>query len=254
MIAPYIHPDGIRVHTGYKYHRVTGPRVDLADKQLYDPEAAIARAREHAADFVHKREQQLLWLTQRLERRPIVVSPYDAELFGHWWFEGPEFLREVLRLCAEPDSVVQLRSASDYLADFPVNAVCEPAPSSWGRRRLLSGLGRWQQRLDLPPRPPRRDPDAGAGARASEPRPISAAAPSTSLLASCCWRRASDWAFIMKTGTAVRYATDRVKSHLARCHRLIREIESDTIDSEWLADLESRDNIFPDMDYRIYAD
>jgi 1,4-alpha-glucan branching enzyme len=58
----------------------------------------------------------------------------------------------------------------------------------------------------------------------------------------------------MKTGTAVRYATDRVKSHLARCHRLIREIESDSIDSEWLADLESRDNIFPDMDYRIYAD
>ena len=65
--------------------------------------------------------------------------------------------------------------------------------------------------------------------------------------------QSSDWAFIMKTGTAVRYATDRVKSHLSRFHRLAREIESDTIDSEWLTDLESRDNIFPDLDYKVYA-
>ncbi len=66
--------------------------------------------------------------------------------------------------------------------------------------------------------------------------------------------QSSDWAFIMKTGTAVRYATDRVKSHLARFHRLSREITNDSIDSEWLADLESRDNLFPDIDYKIYVD
>lgn len=51
-IAPYIHPDGIRVYTGYKYHRVTGPRVDLQDKALYQPEAAQKRAQAHARDFV----------------------------------------------------------------------------------------------------------------------------------------------------------------------------------------------------------
>jgi predicted glycosyl hydrolase (DUF1957 family) len=103
-IAPYIHPDGIRVHTGYKYHRVTGPRVDLQDKALYEPEVARLRAREHARDFVEKRQAQVAWLSQRLDRRPIIVSPYDAELFGHWWFEGPTFLGEVLRLCSQPGS------------------------------------------------------------------------------------------------------------------------------------------------------
>lgn len=251
-IAEYIHPDGIRVHTGYKYHRVTGPRVDLADKELYDPEAALKRAREHAVDFVHKREQQLLWLAQRMDRNPIVVSPYDAELFGHWWFEGPEFLREVLRLCAQPSSVVQLRTAADYLADFPINAVCEPAPSSWGEGGYsavwIDSSNDWIYRHVH-----------HAETKMCE---LARAHPSPSdlcrralnqLMRELLLSQSSDWAFIMKTGTAVRYATDRVKSHLSRFHRLAREIESDTIDNEWLTDLESRDNIFPDLDYKVYA-
>ena len=57
----------------------------------------------------------------------------------------------------------------------------------------------------------------------------------------------------MKTATAVKYACDRVKAHLARFRRLDREVTSGMIDGGWLADLESRDNIFPEIDYDIYA-
>jgi 1,4-alpha-glucan branching enzyme len=252
VIAPFIHPDGIRVHTGYKYHRVTGPRVDLADKALYDPAAALARAREHAADFVHKREQQILWLTQRMSRRPIIVSPYDAELLGHWWFEGPEFLREVLRLCAEPGSIVSARTASDYLADFPVNAVCEPAPSSWGEGGYsavwIDGSNDWIYRHVH-----RAETQLCELVRTHQSPSDLARRALNQLLRELLLAQSSDWAFIMKTGTAVRYATDRVKSHLTRFHRLARELETDTIDSDWLTDLESRDNIFPDIDYKVYA-
>jgi 1,4-alpha-glucan branching enzyme len=65
--------------------------------------------------------------------------------------------------------------------------------------------------------------------------------------------QSSDWAFIMKTATAVKYAVDRVKTHLARFRRIDRELTAGWINAEWLADLESRDNIFPTVDYRVYA-
>ena len=65
--------------------------------------------------------------------------------------------------------------------------------------------------------------------------------------------QSSDWAFIMKTATAVKYACDRVKTHLARFRRIDRELTAGWINAEWLADLETRDNIFPQLDYRVYA-
>jgi 1,4-alpha-glucan branching enzyme len=65
--------------------------------------------------------------------------------------------------------------------------------------------------------------------------------------------QSSDWAFIMKTGTAVKYACDRVKSHLARFRRIDRELTAGWINAEWLADLETRDNLFPEIDYRVYC-
>ena len=65
--------------------------------------------------------------------------------------------------------------------------------------------------------------------------------------------QSSDWAFILKTGTAMGYATSRVKAHAARFRRLDGELTSGRIDEGWLSDLERRDNIFPDVDFRIYA-
>lgn len=286
VIAPYIHPDGIRVNTGFKYHRVTGPRVDLADKELYDPDLAQARAEEHARDFVHKRRQQLVALSKRMERRPIVVSPYDAELFGHWWFEGPLFLRGVLRrLCGlvhddslEPTSAgatdavsdgIRLNTATGYLAEHPVNAVCEPAPSSWGEGGYsavwVDGSNDWiyrhvhraeAQLHELAVRHAGTTDDTLRRAMNQLVREL--------LLA-----QSSDWAFILKTGTAVKYATERLKSHLARFQQLARQIgppgesgssgsaspagEAMAIDLDWLAELERRDNLFPDIDFRLYA-
>ena len=259
-IAPYIHPDGIRVHTGYKYHRVTGPRVDLQDKALYEPEVARLRAREHARDFVEKRQAQVAWLSQRLDRRPIIVSPYDAELFGHWWFEGPTFLAEVLRLCSQPGSPVQLQTASGYLADYTVNAVCDPAPSSWGEGGYsavwLDSSNDWIYRHVHHAESKMHELVAKFGSKedaaqpSAEPSLISRALVQAGreLLLS----QSSDWAFIMKTGTAVSYAESRVRSHLQRFGRLATELEAGTIDESFLAECEARDNLFPHLDPRLF--
>ena len=259
-IAPYIHPDGIRVHTGYKYHRVTGPRVDLQDKALYEPEVARLRAREHARDFVEKRQAQVAWLSQRLDRRPIIVSPYDAELFGHWWFEGPTFLAEVLRLCSQPGSPVQLQTASGYLADYTVNAVCDPAPSSWGEGGYsavwLDSSNDWIYSHVHHAESKMHELVAKFGSKEDAAQPSA----EPSLIARALVQagrelllsQSSDWAFIMKTGTAVSYAESRVRSHLQRFGRLATELEAGTIDESFLAECEARDNLFPHLDPRLF--
>ncbi len=252
-IGPYIHPDGIRLHTGYKYFRVTGHDVDLSQKQPYDPEAARERAAMHAGNFVFNRAKQLEHLAAQMDRRPLVVSPYDAELYGHWWFEGPMFLDFMARKVAFDTDTVRLTTCAEYLDENPVNAVAEPSPSSWGDGGYsavwVDGSNDWiyrhVHRAEARMQELARRFQDGAGD--IERRALNQAARELLLAQS------SDWAFIMKTATAVKYACDRVKAHLARFRRIDRELTSGHIDLGWLADLESRDNIFPEIDYRTWA-
>jgi 1,4-alpha-glucan branching enzyme len=250
-IRPYVHPDGIRVHTGYKYFRVTG-EVDLGAKQPYDPNAARERAATHAGHFMWAREKQVEHLASQMDRKPLVISPYDAELYGHWWFEGPDFLNFLMRKSAYDQNAFALTTPSEYLEEYPTNVVAETAPSSWGaggysgvwvdssndwiyrhthhaEKRMVE-MARWH----------------AGGANGLVRRALNQAAREL-LLA-----QASDWAFIMKTGTAVEYACRRVKAHISRFRRLDRELSNGHIDEGWLADLEWRDNIFPEIDYRVY--
>ncbi len=252
-IAPYIHPDGIRLHTGFKYYRVTGPNVDLAHKDIYDPDVARERAAMHAGNFMFNREKQIEHLAAQMDRKPVVISPYDAELFGHWWFEGPMFLDFLARKIAYDQHSVELGGASDYLEQFPVNAQAEPSPSSWGDGGYsavwIDGSNDWIYRHVH--RAEARMHELAVQHRDGTPDDLRRRALNQAgrelLLA-----QSSDWAFIMKTATAVRYACDRVKAHLARFRRLDREISAGHIDQGWLGDLEWRDNIFPHVDYRAW--
>jgi 1,4-alpha-glucan branching enzyme len=65
--------------------------------------------------------------------------------------------------------------------------------------------------------------------------------------------QSSDWPFIMQTGTTVSYATRRFDAHVLRFTRLYEALSSGTVDEAWLRSVESQDNIFPDLDYRLYA-
>jgi 1,4-alpha-glucan branching enzyme len=251
-VRPYIHPDGIRVHTGFKYFKVTG-KVDLSEKQPYDPDTARERAASHAANFMFNRGEQVKWLGQHMDRKPIVVSPYDAELYGHWWFEGPMFLDFLFRKLHHDQDAVQAITPAEYLDEYPTNAVCDVSPSSWGDGGFsavwVDGSNDWIYRhqhraearmVELARR-------YGGGAGDVERRVLNQMARELLLLQS------SDWAFILKTGTATGYAIARVKAHIARFRRLDRELSEGRVDHGWLADLEARDNIFAEVDYRTWA-
>jgi 1,4-alpha-glucan branching enzyme len=198
--------------------------------------------------------EQVEGLAGHLDRRPLVVSPYDAELYGHWWFEGPLFLDYVARKIACDQQTVQLTTCSEYLDEYPVNALCSPSPSSWGDGGYsavwVDGSNDWIYRhvhhaegrmVELARRFRDRTPTE------LERRALNQAARELLLAQS------SDWAFIMKTATAVKYATDRVKAHLARFRRLDEELERGQLDEAWLRDLEWRDNLFPSIDFRAYT-
>ena len=124
---------GTRKFSGVKYHRITGPGNE---KQLYDRTAAANAAVKHAIHFLEQRREQILEIGE-LGFSPIIIAPFDAELFGHWWFEGPIFLEQFIRRTAK-QSELRLTTPSEYLAEHPTQQIVEPAASTWGENGHLA--------------------------------------------------------------------------------------------------------------------
>lgn len=97
-IRPYIDPSGVRTNTGIKYHKITSKEIPLKEGFFYDIDDAKNVAWAHAKDFVAKKEAQVDYLLNLFDGlEPIIVAPFDAELFGHWWYEGPIFLEYFMK-------------------------------------------------------------------------------------------------------------------------------------------------------------
>src|SRR4030066_382721 len=143
-IKPYIHKDGIRINTGIKYFRITG-NTDY--KEPYVRQWALDKAAGHAGNFMFNREKQIEYLFDLLKKKPIIISPYDAELYGHWWFEGPEWLNFLIRKIAYDQKTIKLITPMEYLKENPVNQVSTPSMSSWGYKGYsevwLEGSNDW---------------------------------------------------------------------------------------------------------------
>ncbi len=250
-IRPYLHNDGIRTNIGLKYYKITGD-VPLHSKEVYSPQQAIEAAAEHAGNFMFNREKQIENLRELIGKKPIVVSPYDAELFGHWWYEGPTFLEYLFRKIHYDQKSIKLITPSEYLQKYPVNQVMSPSMSSWGDKGYnefwLNGSNDWVYR-HLHKISERMTELAKKHARADDiqKRALNQAAREVLLAQS------SDWAFILTSGTMTNYAVKKITQHINRFHKLYYDINSSTIDENWLADIEYKDNIFPHIDYKDYS-
>ena len=246
-IKDYVQPDGTRKNTGIKYYSVTGK----TDKKLpYNLEKANETASLNAQDFLKKRQNQIQNLYNIMGRSPLVLSPYDAELYGHWWFEGPKFLNYLIRYAAQ-QNVYKMTTPSEYLYNNPVNQLSQPSPSSWGAngynsfwlnpnndhvyRHLNKAAEQMVQVAYLYQTPY----DLQKRALNQMAREL--------LLA-----QSSDWAFIMQTGTMPEYAEKRTKNHIHRFNKLYEMVMRSEIDPQWLDKIEYIDNIFPEIDYSVY--
>jgi 1,4-alpha-glucan branching enzyme len=238
-----------RGFTGIKYYRIT---AGATDKQIYDRGAALWRASEHAAHFLGARMAQMEKLSGILDRPPLVLAPYDAELFGHWWYEGPEFLDYFVRKAFYDQKAFTLISPEEYLKLHPTNQVVTPSPSSWGEegywRVWLNEKNAWiyphlqvaQERMTAMVRQHTRPTPLQHRALKQAGREL--------LLA-----QASDWPFILRTGTSPDYARSRVKDHLLRFIALHEQLTSTRVDERWLREIEAKDNLFPDVDPRYWT-
>lgn len=252
-IKPYIHSLGIRINTGFKYWRITG---DTEYKQPYVPDWARQKAAAHAGNFMFNRQKQIEHLTCHMDRRPIIVAPYDAELFGHWWFEGPMWIDFLARKIYYDQETVSMVTPSEYLHEYPTNQVSLPSASSWGYKGYnevwVEGSNDWVYR-HLHKAGERMARLAGKfsdclnkGNSSIYKRALNQAARELVLA------QASDWTFIMKTGTMVSYAQKRSRLHISRFTRIYHDMQNRAIDRQWLREVEWRDNIFSDIDCGKY--
>ncbi|WP_418790595.1 1,4-alpha-glucan branching protein domain-containing protein [Phosphitispora sp. TUW77] len=247
-IGPYVGENNLRIDTGIKYYRITG-KTD--HKEVYNRAVALERAAEHAGNFVFNREQQVEHLASRMDRLPLVVSTYDAELFGHWWYEGPEWINFMLRKLHYDQDTVKTITPWEYLNLCPTNQVASLPMSSWGHKGYnevwLSPPNDWIYK-HLHKAETRMSETAQANPAAEGLRKRALNQMARELLLA----QSSDWAFIMKMKTAVGYAEKRTKDHIARFSRLYWAVNNNDLHEDEISLLEKVDNIFPDIDYRVY--
>lgn len=250
-LKPHLHENGIRSHLGIKYYKITGRGND--NKQAYDPKAALDKAADHAGNFMFNREKQVEWLAGNMEQPPLILAPYDAELFGHWWFEGPDFLNFLFRKLHWDQQTVKTITIPEYLDKHTRVQKAQPTLSSWGHKGYaevwLEGSNDWIYRhlhegADRMVELAQKHGDNGNNLNR---RALNQAARELLLAQS------SDWAFIMKTGTMVEYAVNRTRVHVLNFNHLYEQIKRNEVDENWLTEVERRHNIFPDLDYRVYA-
>ncbi|MFH1374832.1 MAG: 1,4-alpha-glucan branching protein domain-containing protein [bacterium] len=247
---------------GHRYWAVTSTQADLADKVEYNRQSALARIPENANHFAGKVTQILTDYNQDSDRSGIVVAPYDAELFGHWWFEGPHFLKEVLiQLSRSPE--VELTFLSEHLDRCQPSTVISIPEGSWGQGNhhyiWLNQENEWtwkhiyecEARMCELARHWQENPDA----RDDEMERILQQAARELMLLS-----ASDWQFLISTWAARDYAELRVSEHYQDFKLLAsmaeRKIKGEPIsDGDWqhFDDCCRRDRLFEEIELDWFA-
>ena len=245
---------------GHRYWRVTGPHIDIGNKLPYLPEAAAEKVQSHAAHFAHLVLQALSPSLDPAAPPPILCAPFDAELFGHWWFEGPLWLEAVARILASNNSGIQLTSCAEYLAQFPATDPISMHEGSWGaeggNQVWLNPETSWTYTYIYPAELYVRDVATRGHWRSS--------GLSTRVLQQLCREllllESSDWQFLITTGAARDYAEARFLTHNDQFNDLraiLEAVEAAGVltpeQEARLNEISLRDNIFPDLDPGLWA-
>ena len=260
-IKPYIASNGARVNTGIKYHRITGK---TENKDIYDIQWAWDSIEKQAGHFFDCRCKQIDQLSKSTQNPPIIVCPYDAELYGHWWYEGPNWLYTLAKKIYYDDCNFQLITPSEYIDKYPDMQISTPCRSSWGAKGYSEV---WLNPTnDYIHRHLHKAGDRMCFLASKYPNEANDSI-KRRILNQCARElvlaQSSDWLFIITNGTMVDYAKKRIKDHIGRFTKLYlwltedkELIENNILSDEKLSLLESielKDSIFPEMDYTLYC-
>ena len=241
-----------------RYWRVSGDKGDLGAKSLYEPREALYRASAHGAHFARLVRDTLAEHRRTRDANGIITAMYDTELYGHWWYEGPEFLYHALKQI-HADPLVHLTTCGDYLSANPPSVVVGLPEGSWGEGGYhwiwLNEWTAWtwdkiyqaEQEMTALAREFTDAPDV---------QPLLKQACRELLLL-----ESSDWQFCISTWSSRDYAEQRVNYHFARFMQiadLIRRVAADPdaiAPLEWnaLVEAQARDRCFADVDPQWWA-
>jgi len=244
---------------GLRYWRITDRGADLAYKQPYVPEWAFAQVSIHATHFAQVLRERLQTHRRQTGERGIVVAAFDTELFGHWWFEGPQWVYELLRQIAGSRDIT-LVTCGEYLRQSPPQHRISLRESSWGdggdhrvwwqdgTRRLWRNL--YQAECDM----------QSLGARIRGKKVDQQLA---RILRQCgrelLLLQASDWPFMISTRSTPDHARRRAAQHydnFQRCQlmgeRYLAGETSAEEDGRRLDEMERQDALFSDLDPNVF--
>jgi 1,4-alpha-glucan branching enzyme len=239
---------------GLRYWKVTHNKAGLGDKDPYYPDDVPSRIFEHAQHFCGVVRDVLREFRDRTGRQGICVAPFDAELFGHWWFEGPKFLRDVVLTLAH-DPSVKLMTTEEALYHHPPDKVVRMPEGSWGEKGnhsvWINDRNRFMWEMEyraenrmlklLHELPWRQNENVG--------QVMERAGRQLLLL------QASDWPFVVHTHGAVDYGIQRFSGHATNFDRatlMAEEVAAgrqlSPVRKVELSEMDAHDSVFPNID------
>ena len=260
-LGDYFLAAGTHIETGLKYYRITGSE----DKKVYRPWNALRLVEDHARLFVANREATVSSLLPNMDgNKASILCPYDAELFGHWWFEGPLFIEKMFERAAS-SSVVEMASIEDSVPSKAAEPAADtdvhkPIFSSWGE----GGFGEVWMNDDVAFQYPMffrmrkmmdelksriskvaRKASGNVAGNAHGSKNAIAKRFLAQMARELVLFQASDWAFMIHNNSAADYARARLNGHYENVCALYRETVKSNPDTKLLKKLEQKNNLFP---------
>ncbi|WP_413380175.1 1,4-alpha-glucan branching protein domain-containing protein [Alkalihalobacillus sp. 1P02AB] len=245
-IQPFVHSEGIRIDTGLKYRRIT---ANSEHKETYVREWAIGKIQAHADDYIHSIHQEVEAHGDQSYPPYLMVAPFDAELFGHWWFEGPEWIEALLKKGADSVSFI---TPEEYMHrhyyDFTTSHV---SFSTWGR----DGYGDvWmnetntflykhyhQMEQDLTTTVALFNHPSSEQRRAMQ-----------QMVREWMLAVSSDWAFIFDGQSTAQYAYERFKNHFNRFNHLKETLLNHQLTEAYLTSMEQAFPFLEQVDEQVF--
>ncbi len=245
---------------GHRYWSVTGAKVDMGDKLPYHPDVARDRTAMHASHFARITADAVRKYPPTRGVAPILTSPFDAELFGHWWFEGPKFLENIAREYAKPESPLRTITCSEYLEMYPPVGFLKLDEGSWGANGTnevwFNPENEWTWKHIYPAEFAVQEMARSGKWRATE----SGTRLAKQLCRELLLLESSDWQFLITTEAARDYAEKRFDTHLDQLRTLLdiwRRYENTSQIApegmEHLEKIEKRDSVFADVKPELWA-
>lgn len=246
-LGEYFYAGDSPIETGFKYYKITGTEK----KELYKPWQAMNLVSEHASRFLTHREAAVAKLSPLMKQTetPFICCPYDAELFGHWWFEGPQFI-ECLFEKAAASHFLEMASAETMLIAKKSKQTYNPAFSSWGE----GGFGlvwinhevEWVYPLYYQMLACFRE-CLRQKTRLKEKKELLAQMAREILLL-----QASDFVFMIHNHSSKEYAEKRIREHFNSFMALYHLFSTEQKKSKEIEEIMNKDNIFPWLSEKEY--